>query len=143
VNFEDGENPFESLSDFKFPKLNDEEVEEAPLASNLKVIRVNRDEQDSEALEAVELPKFLQRSSTSDEEVQLRQETRFENSRNNAENNIKESSGRETRHNNHHDEEPWDASYAFGFTLEDQARHEVSDADGNVRGYYQYVDDEG
>ncbi|CAL8089208.1 unnamed protein product [Orchesella dallaii] len=38
---------------------------------------------------------------------------------------------------------PMDASYAFGYETDEAARHEVADPDGNVKGWYTYVDDEG
>ncbi len=39
--------------------------------------------------------------------------------------------------------EPMDASYTFGYNSEDGSREETSDASGNIRGKYSYVNAEG
>lgn len=86
---------------------------------------INLKVDDSEAEEAVDIPKFILAESSrgpirSEDEPSLRSlEPKF--------NTKREKDGGP--------DEPWDASYSFGFTLEDQARHEVSDPDGNVKGY--------
>lgn len=178
VNFDDtsDSNPFtalDSIAGIDLAKLKSRAIDDkpsqqdssypSPSSSSVRVINLK----DSDAVEAVDIPKFL--LSASSGPVGRREFSNDDQEEEGADLGKREPKSSPSQpvpiHSEDGAEEPWDASYAFGYTLEDQARHEVSDPDGNIRGcyiyifnfkmlliclnrlklggYYQYVDDEG